>query len=40
MDSSRHPRVGIVMGSDSDLATMEQACAALDELGVRRRAFE
>ncbi len=34
MDSSRHPRVGLVMGSDSDLATMEQACAALDELGV------
>ena len=28
------PRVGIVMGSDSDLAVMEQAGAVLDELGV------
>lgn len=28
------PRVGIVMGSDSDLAVMEHAGAVLDELGV------
>jgi len=31
------PRVGIVMGSDSDLAVMEQAGAVLAELGVPYR---
>lgn len=31
---TKQPRVGIVMGSDSDLAVMEQAGAVLDELGV------
>jgi phosphoribosylaminoimidazole carboxylase PurE protein len=34
VSETKQPRVGIVMGSDSDLAVMEQAGAALDELGV------
>jgi len=34
MSETNQPRVGIVMGSDSDLAVMEEAGAALDELGV------
>lgn len=28
------PRVGVIMGSDSDLATMSDACAILDEFGI------
>lgn len=28
------PLVGVIMGSDSDAATMKAACAALDEFGV------
>lgn len=31
---SAHPRVGVVMGSDSDLPTMEGAAAVLSEFGV------
>ena len=37
MTQSRHPsspRVGIIMGSDSDLQVMREAAAILDELGV------
>ncbi len=34
MNETKQPRVGIVMGSDSDLAVMEQAGVVLDELGV------
>lgn len=32
--SASEPEVGIVMGSDSDLATMDAAAEALDELGI------
>lgn len=32
--SASQPEVGIVMGSDSDLATMRAAAEALDELGI------
>jgi len=34
MKSLAKPLVGIIMGSTSDLETMDQACAILDELGV------
>lgn len=34
VNETKQPRVGIVMGSDSDLAVMEQAGVVLDELGV------
>jgi len=37
MKESNRPRVGIVMGSDSDLSTMEQAATALSEFGVSYR---
>lgn len=33
-DTQRAPLVGVIMGSDSDAATMKAACAALDEFGV------
>ena len=29
-----HPRIGVVMGSQSDWETMREACTILDELGV------
>jgi len=32
--SANAPLVGVIMGSDSDAATMKAACAALDEFGV------
>jgi len=32
--SSKHPLVGIIMGSDSDLPVMRDAAAILDEFGV------
>eukprot|EP00208_Stichococcus_sp_RCC1054_P001609 CAMPEP_0206146038 /NCGR_PEP_ID=MMETSP1473-20131121/29309_1 /ASSEMBLY_ACC=CAM_ASM_001109 /TAXON_ID=1461547 /ORGANISM="Stichococcus sp, Strain RCC1054" /LENGTH=580 /DNA_ID=CAMNT_0053542467 /DNA_START=392 /DNA_END=2134 /DNA_ORIENTATION=+ len=32
--SSQQPKVGIIMGSDSDLATMKAAAAVLDDFGV------
>ncbi|MQM25128.1 5-(carboxyamino)imidazole ribonucleotide mutase [Glycomyces albidus] len=32
--ADRKPRVGVIMGSDSDWPTMEPATAALDEFGV------
>lgn len=34
MSFAGHPRVGIIMGSESDLAVMRQAAEVLDELGV------
>jgi 5-(carboxyamino)imidazole ribonucleotide mutase len=36
-EPSRHPRVGIIMGSRSDLGVMRQGAAILDEMGI---AFE
>ncbi len=32
--STAAPQVGVIMGSDSDAATMKAACAALEEFGV------
>lgn len=32
--SSKNPRVGVIMGSDSDWPTMKKACEILDELNI------
>ncbi len=34
MSDNEHPRVGIIMGSDSDLSVMRDAATALDNLGL------
>jgi len=38
-DKKRGPLVSVVMGSDSDLAVMEEAIKVLDEFGVPREVF-